>query len=84
MSARLAKIFTSHPAKVGETYFGHMAFAAWFSSRLLMAAAAALVHAFLPFLFETTASRIVRELYERTHNRGSHGTKEPAALMDRA
>lgn len=80
----LAKIFTSHPSKVGETYFGHMAFAAWFSSRLLMAAGAALVHAFLPFLFETTASRIVRELYERTHNRGSHGTKEPAALMDRA
>lgn len=80
----LATIFTSHPAKVGETYFGHMAFATWFSSRLLMATGAALVHAFLPFLFETTASRIVRELYERTHNRGSHGTKEPAALMDRA
>ncbi|UVK43393.1 hypothetical protein BPNPMPFG_005185 [Mesorhizobium sp. AR07] len=84
MSSRLARIFTSHPAKVGETYFGHMGFAAWFSSRLLMAACAALVHAFLPFLFETTASRIVRELYERTHNRGSHVTKEPVALMDRA
>ncbi|MGQ3037751.1 MAG: DUF6356 family protein, partial [Neoaquamicrobium sediminum] len=41
-------------------------------SRLFMAAGAALVHAFLPFLFETTASRIVRELYERTHNRGSN------------
>ncbi|RWN46080.1 MAG: hypothetical protein E5Y04_25600 [Mesorhizobium sp.] len=80
----VAKIFTSHPAKVGETYFSHMGFAAWFSSRLLLAACAALVHAFLPFLFETTASRIVRELYERTHNRGTHATKEPAALMDRA
>ncbi|AZO56715.1 MULTISPECIES: DUF6356 family protein [unclassified Mesorhizobium] len=80
----LASIFTSHPAKVGETYFGHMAFAAWFSSRLLMAAGAALVHAFLPFLFETTASRIIRELYERTHNRGAHATKEPVALPDRA
>ena len=72
MAAPLAKIFTDHPAKVGETYFGHMAFAAWFASRLAMAAAAALVHAFLPFLFETTASSIVRELYERTHNRGRH------------
>lgn len=80
----VARIFTSHPAKVGETYFGHMAFAAWFSSRLMMAAGAAFVHAFLPFLFETTASRIVRELYERTHKRGSHATKEPVALMDRA
>ena len=34
-----------------------------------MAGGAALVHAFLPFMFETTASRIVRELYERTSNR---------------
>ena len=64
-------IFTAHPATVGETYFGHMAFAAWFASRLGMAAGAALVHAFLPFVFETTASRIVRELYERTHRRGA-------------
>ena len=70
MTARIAKLFTDHPASVDETYFGHMAFAAWFASRLSLAAGAALVHAFLPFLFETTASRIVRELYERTHNRG--------------
>ncbi|MBZ9708835.1 DUF6356 family protein [Mesorhizobium sp. ESP7-2] len=80
----VARIFTSHTAKVGETYFGHMAFAAWFSSRLLMAAGAAFVHAFLPFLFETTASRIIRELYERTHNRGTHAINEPVALPDRA
>jgi hypothetical protein len=83
-SMAVARIFTSHPAKVGETYLGHMAFASWFASRLSMAAGAALVHAFLPFLFETTASRIVRELYERTHNRGTHALKGPAALPDRA
>ena len=65
----LAKLFTDHPAAVNETYFGHMAFAAWFASRLFMAGGAALIHAFLPFLCETTASRIVRELYERTSNR---------------
>ena len=69
MTTRLARLFIDHPASVDETYFGHMAFAGWFASRLLLAAGAALVHAFLPFLFETTASRIVRELYERTHNR---------------
>ena len=66
---QLSKLFTSHPAKVGESYFSHMAFAAWFCSRLSMAAGAALVHAFLPFLFETAASSIVRELYERTAKR---------------
>ncbi|WP_157019299.1 DUF6356 family protein [Mesorhizobium xinjiangense] len=69
MSARLARLFTDHPASIGESYFAHMAFAAWFSSRLATAAAAALVHACLPFLFETTASRIVRELYERVDKR---------------
>lgn len=67
---RIAQIFTAHPETVGESYFGHMAFAAWFASRLFAAGGAALVHAFLPFLFETTASRIIRELYERTNNRG--------------
>jgi hypothetical protein len=65
----VSKLFTEHPASVDETYFGHMAFAAWFASRLFMAGGAALVHAVLPFMFETTASGIVRELYERTSNR---------------
>jgi hypothetical protein len=44
----LSKLFTEHPASVDETYFGHMAFAAWFSSRLFLAAGAALVHACCP------------------------------------
>src|SRR3954465_6848992 len=79
MTTRLAGLFTSHPAKVGETYFSHMAFAGWVCSRLPMAAGDTPAPAFLPFLFETTASRIVRELYERTHNRGSHAVKEPQA-----
>jgi hypothetical protein len=70
MTQRIAKLFTQHPDTVGETYFGHLRFAAWFSSRLFLAGGAALVHALLPFLFETTASRIVRELADRTHNRG--------------
>ena len=78
----LAKLFTDHPASVHETYFGHMAFAAWFASRLFLAAGAALIHAVLPFMFETTASRIVRELYERTSKRTpahASGAAEKAA-----
>lgn len=73
MPTRLAKLFTDHPASVDETYFGHMAFALWFAGRLALAALAALGHAFLPFAFQTTASRIVRDLFERTHNRGANG-----------
>lgn len=68
----IARLFTTHPQTVGETYFGHMVFALWFASRLILAVGAALVHAVLPFLFETTASRIVRELYERTSKRSAH------------
>ena len=66
----LSKLFLSHPRTVGETYFEHMRFAGWFASRLFAAAGAAAVHALLPCCFEKSASRIVAELYERTHNRG--------------
>ena len=70
MATRIATFFTAHPASVDETYFEHMAFAGRFAFRLFLAAFAALVHAFLPFLFEKTASTVVRELHERAHNRG--------------
>lgn len=70
MITRISRLFNDHPAAVDETYFQHMAFAGRFSVRLFAAAGAALVHAVLPFLFEKTASGIIRELYERTHSRG--------------
>jgi len=66
----LNRLFNDHPASVGENYFEHMAFASRFSFALFGAAFAALIHAALPFLFEKTASRIVANLYQRTHNRG--------------
>ena len=66
----LNKLFFEHPASVDEGYFEHMAFALRFTSTLGLAAGAALVHAVIPCLFEKTASTIVRDLYNRTHNRG--------------
>ncbi|RCS23760.1 hypothetical protein DUT91_10775 [Phyllobacterium salinisoli] len=71
MTTRISRLFTQHPASVDESYFEHMAFAAGFSVKLFAAAFAAMIHAFLPFLFEKTASGIIRRLYERTHNRGT-------------
>jgi hypothetical protein len=65
-----ARIFLDHPAKVEESYFEHMLFALKFAGLLFVAAGAALVHAVIPCLFEKTASRIIKTLYERTHNRG--------------
>lgn len=64
--------FYSHPASVGETYFGHMAFAMRFSGLLAFAAFAAIVHAFVPPLFETTAGRIIKSLAAEMAAR-SHG-----------
>lgn len=66
----ITKIFTDHPTSVGETYVQHMMFAAKFSATLLVAASAALVHAIIPCLCEKTASRMVANLYAKTHNRG--------------
>jgi hypothetical protein len=65
------RIFLDHPAKVDETFFEHMTFADKFSAKLFMADSAALVHAFIPCLFEKTASKIIAELYAKTHNRGT-------------
>ena len=48
-----------------------MLFALRFALSLFAAAGAALVHAFVPCLFEKTASRIITRLYGRIHNRGS-------------
>jgi len=61
----LKALLTAHPASVGETYGAHFAAATYFASQLLVAALACLVHAVLPFLFENTASGILRRLHER-------------------
>ena len=61
----IAALFTAHPATVNETYFGHMRFALGFAFWLAVAAGAALVHALVPALCETTASRILKRLHAR-------------------
>jgi hypothetical protein len=54
--------FTAHPSSVGETYTEHLRFAFGFGLRMLAGAIAAMIHALLPFLFITTASRTLDEL----------------------
>lgn len=56
-------IFTAHPARVGESYLGHMVVALSFAFWLAVAAGAALVHAVLPWMFERTASDIILRLH---------------------
>lgn len=68
----LSHVFLAHPASVNETYVQHMRFAFGFAGALAVAAGAALVHAFVPALCETTASRIVKRLHARLSARHTH------------
>jgi hypothetical protein len=54
----LQRIFTEHPASVGETYWGHLLRASWFGGKMLLAAGACFVHAIFPFLFVKTGSQV--------------------------
>ena len=65
----IVAVFLDHPATVNETYLGHMRFALGFCFWMTVAAGAALIHAFIPALCETTASRILKRLYGRIENR---------------
>jgi len=65
----LGRVFLAHPATVNETYFVHMRFAFGFAYWLGVAALAALVHAIIPALCETTASRILCRLHAKIESR---------------
>jgi hypothetical protein len=66
---RIGTLLTDHPHSVGESYPEHMRTALSFAGPLAKAAAAALVHAFLPFLFVRTASVTVKILHDRMTRR---------------
>ena len=61
----LTRLFTEHPATVGETYGQHLVTAAGFSLRMLGAGVACLIHALLPFLFVRTGSNTIARLHDR-------------------
>ena len=54
--------FTAHPREVGETYLGHGLFACRYGAKMTLGGIAAFIHGIMPFFFETTGSRITREL----------------------
>lgn len=75
----LKSLFLSHPAACGESYFKHARFALGASATLFGAAFAALIHALVPALFKTTASRTVIRLYPvMSHRNGFSAETTPA------
>jgi Family of unknown function (DUF6356) len=80
----LRRHFTEHPATVGETWGEHCRVALSFSRELAIASAAAAVHALVPSLCSTTASRRINAMYERltTGARVVDASADPTPLGD--
>ena len=66
----IERLFLDHPRSLNESYLQHFAVAAGFAVRLIGAGCAALVHAFVPCLFEKTASTEIRSLAAKIDGRG--------------
>ena len=70
VASPIERVFLEHPRSVNESYLQHFGVAFGFAVRLFGAGCAALVHAFVPCLFEKTASNEIRRLAEKIENRG--------------
>lgn len=69
--------FLRHPMSVGQTYAQHFATALEFGVTMIAAGLACIVHAFVPALFERTASDTVGALHTRmTLRRQRHAAPE--------
>ncbi len=72
-----SRIFTQHPADLGESYGQHQRAAFFYGFALLGAGLAALLHGLVPCLCETTASRTVMRLH--AHMMARRAAPWPAA-----
>jgi hypothetical protein len=71
MRTTLDRLFIAHPRAVNEHYLTHASVALRFALLLLRAGLAALVHAVIPSLFETTASAIIKKLHAEMMTRSA-------------
>jgi len=62
-------IFLDHPSSIGESYFQHQRVALGFAGSLAVTAMAALIHAIVPCLCETTAKTRIAALNDRLQKR---------------
>jgi len=72
------KLFTEHPAAVGETYAQHMRSALGFAGAMFAASLACFIHAILPWTFKTTGSSAILRLHERMVEQRARG-RRPAS-----
>ncbi|MBL8670375.1 MAG: hypothetical protein JNK11_06980 [Alphaproteobacteria bacterium] len=60
----MRRLFSEHPASVGETYVEHMGMATSFGLRMVGAGFACLLHGLFPFLFVRTGSKTIQQLHQ--------------------
>ena len=65
----MSNLFTKHPKSAGETYRQHFFKALGFSGLLLSLSFKALVHAILPFIYESAISSRIKKLNEDLQQR---------------
>ena len=75
----MVRLFTEHPATVGETYTEHMGSAFSFGSEMVVCGIACLLHGIFPFVFEKTGSDAVRRLHVRMVTHRDKRLGAPAA-----
>jgi hypothetical protein len=80
MFASLKTLFNAHPESLDESYLEHLVHAASYASRLFAAGFCALTHAIFPFLFEKTASNLIKQMYAEMMARGANTPVEQPRL----
>ena len=80
----IKRLFTEHPASVGETYLEHLCTAASFGMQMMWGAVACFLHALLPFAFRRTGSDCIQQLHNRMvmnrNTRGAHADRAGAVV----
>ncbi len=85
MSTLIQHWFLEHPAAVGETYWQHWGQAVLVAGHMAVGAAAALLHAFIPGLCQTTASGIARRVCANVDGRTNNAHRgNDARYADRS
>lgn len=73
-------LFRQHPRSLGESYLEHQRQALSFGGTLILAGVACVVHALVPALFATTASRRVARLQQQMIRRAAPAAAAPPGI----
>ncbi len=68
-SSPFRRLFTDHPASVGESYLEHAGVASSFGARMIVGGVACMFHGLVPAWFTRTGSNTVKALYREMISR---------------